>query len=51
MGFQAHNVLETFEKQTPVLNQLSYHANLELVIMRVDYNPVDDGYRSLVKSN
>jgi len=47
LGFQANKVLGTFEKQTLVFNQLSYDANLELVIMRVDYNPVDDGYRSV----
>ena len=27
-----------------VLYQLSYQANWELGVMRVDYEPVDDGY-------
>ena len=30
-----------------VVYQLSYQANCELVIMWVDYKPVDDGYRSI----
>ena len=30
-----------------VLYQLSYRANCVLVIMWVDYKPVDDGYRSI----
>ena len=30
-----------------VLQQLSYQANWELVVMWVDCKPVDDGYRSL----
>ena len=32
----------TFEKQAPVLYQLSYQANWELVFMWVDDKPTDD---------
>ena len=30
-----------------VINQLSYQANWELVIMCIDCMPIDDGYRSV----
>ena len=36
-----------FCNASAVLYQLSYQACCELVIMWVDYKPVDDGYRSI----
>ena len=54
MAFRARKVLGTFEKRAPerdsnhdlcdagaVLNQLSYQANWEQVVMWIDYKPVD----------
>ena len=34
-----------------VLHQLSYQANWKLFVMRVDYEPLDDGYRSAYMVN
>ena len=61
MAFRARKVFGTFEKRAPepdsnpdlcdpstVIDQLSYQVKWELVIMWVDNNSVDAGYRSIL---